>query len=173
MSTPTQTPRRVRRGVLIAYGVIALIGAFFFAFSLQYDFYRYEDQVGPGFMPRVVGMIVLLLGVALIMQEIRTGSVLKGDSGVDDEQGEDGLSRKTVIKLLSVFGLIILTVILVPVLGLIPPLVLLVAALTIAIERMPIIPSIIVSAGAAALAYVLFVMVLRVPVPMGVFEGIL
>jgi hypothetical protein len=61
----------------------------------------------------------------------------------------------------------------VPVLGLIPPLVLLVAALTIFVERMPVLPSLAVTAGAAVVAYALFVMVLRVPIPMGVFEGVL
>lgn len=172
MSETTHAPRRVRRGVVAAYGVIALIGAAFFALSFEYDFFRYGDQVGPGFLPRVAGMLALLLGIALIVQEIRTGSVLLGDSGVE-EDGDTGMSRASMIKLLTVFGLIILAVLLVPVLGLIPPLVLLVGTLTIAIERMPILPSILVAALAAAIAYALFVLVLRVPIPMGVFEGIL
>ncbi|MGI6878537.1 tripartite tricarboxylate transporter TctB family protein [Microbacterium sp. gxy059] len=172
MSETTHAPRRVRRGVVAAYGVIALIGAAFFALSFEYDFFRYGDQVGPGFLPRVAGMLALLLGIALIVQEIRTGSVLLGDSGVE-EDGDTGMSRASMIKLLTVFGLIILAVLLVPVLGLIPPLVLLVGTLTIVIERMPILPSILVAALAAAIAYALFVLVLRVPIPMGVFEGIL
>lgn len=170
MSEAIQTPRRTaRRAILIAYGVIALTGALFFALSFQYDFHRYEDQVGPGFLPRIAGGIVLLLGTALMVQEARVGSVLLGDSGVDEEQS-GGMSRTTVIKLLTVFGIIILAVLLVPVLGLIPPLVLLVAALTIFVERMPVLPSVAVTVGAAVVAYALFVLVLRVPIPMGVFE---
>ena len=170
MSEAIQTHRHsARRAVIIAYGVIALIGALFFALSFQYDFHRYEDQVGPGSLPRIAGAVVLVLGIALMIQEARTGSVLLGDSGVEEEQSE-GMSRKTVIKLLTVFGIIILAVLLVPVLGLIPPLVLLVAALTIFVERMPVLPSLAVTDGAAVVAYALFVMVLRVPIPMGVFE---
>ena len=69
------------------------------------------------------------------------------------------------------FGLIILAVLLVPVVGLIPPLVALVAALTIGVERKPLVPSLILTVGAALVAWGLFVAVLRVPVPMGVFEG--
>lgn len=181
MSEVIEIPRqrRARRAVMISYGVIVVVGAVFFALSFQYDFYRYEDQVGPGFLPRVVGAIVLLLGVALIVQEVRVGSVLEGDSGSDEHAGgEEGeqtsaMSVKSLVKLLTVFGLIIVAALLVPVLGLVPPLVLLVVALTIFVERMPIVPSLCISVGAAVIAYVLFVLVLQVPVPMGVFEGVI
>lgn len=171
MSEVTHTERRVRRSVVVSYGVLAVIGALFFTLSFQYDFFRYEDQVGPGFLPRVAGAIVLLLGIALIVQEIRTGSALLGDSGAE-EQGER-MSRSSIVKLLTVFGLIIAAVLLVPLLGLIPPLVLLVVALTVFIERMPVLPSLAVAAAAAIVAYVLFVLVLRVPVPLGIFEGLI
>lgn len=162
--------RRPRRSVLVSYGIIALFGAAGFALSFQYDFFRYGDQVGPGFLPRVVAGIVVVLGAALIFQEIRVGSVLRGDSGVDDEaDGHQTSTRKLVV----VFGLIILAVLLVPVLGLVPPLVALVATLTIGVERKPLVPSLILTVGAALMAWGLFVGVLRVPVPMGVFEGVL
>lgn len=162
--------RQARRNVLVAYGVIALFGAAGFALSFQYEFFRYGNQVGPGFLPRVVAAIVVILGLALMLQEIRVGSVLRGDSGVDDEASEQQTSTR---KLVVVFGLIILAVLLVPVLGLVPPLVALVAALTIGVERKPLIPSLILTASAALVAWGLFVAVLRVPVPMGLFEGVL
>src|SRR5690625_6606059 len=94
-----------------------------------------------------------------MLQEIRVGSVRRGDSGVDDEAGEQSTSTR---KLVVVFGLIILAVLLVPVVGLIPPLVALVAALTIGVERKPLVPSLILTVGAALVAWGLFVAVLRV-----------
>jgi len=162
--------RQARPSVLMSYGVIAFFGAVGFALSFQYEFFRYGNQVGPGFLPRVGAAIVVILGLALMLQEIRVGSVLRGDSGVDDESGERPTSAR---KLVVVFGLIILAVLLVPVLGLVPPLVALVASLTIGVERKPLVTSLILTAGAALLAWGLFVAVLRVPVPMGLFEGVL
>ena len=160
--------RQARRSILVSYGVISVFGAVGFALSFQYEFFRYGNPVGPGFLPRAVAAIIVVLGLALMLQEIRVGSVLRGDSGVDDEAGEQSTSTR---KLVVVFGLIILAVLLVPVVGLIPPLVALVAALTIGVERKPLVPSLILTVGAALVAWGLFVAVLRVPVPMGVFEG--
>ena len=120
--------RQARRIVLVSYGVISVFGAVGFALSFQYEFFRYGNQVGPGFLPRAVAAIIVVLGLALMLQEIRVGSVLRGDSGVNDEAGEQSTSTR---KLVVVFGLIILAVLLVPVVGLIPPLVALVAALLV------------------------------------------
>lgn len=171
MSTAETPTRRARRSVLIAYGVVALFGAAFFALSFQYDFFRYGDQVGPGLLPRIVGALVAVLGLALMLQEVRTGSVLTGDSGIEDEDEDAGPSRQTIIKLVSVFGMIVVAVLLVPLIGLVPPLVLLVLALTIFVEKMPVIPSLISTVVAGVVAFVLFAVVLRLPVPMGIFEG--
>lgn len=170
VNEPDSDVRQARRSVLLSYGVITLVGAVGFALSFQYEFFRYGDQVGPGFLPRIVAAIIVLLGISLMLQEVRVGSILRGDSGVDDEgDGQQTSTRKLVV----VFGLIILAVLMTPVLGLIPPLVALVAALTMAVERKPLVPSLLLTAGAALVAWGLFVAVLRVPVPMGLFEGVL
>lgn len=60
-----------------------------------------------------------------------------------------------------------------PLLGLILSLMLLVSALTIGVERMPAVPSLLITAAAGAVAYLVFIVTLRVPLPMGVLEGIL
>lgn len=162
--------RRARRSVLASYAVVAVVGLAFFLGSFQYDFYRNVDQVGPGFLPRITGALVTVLGLALMAQELRVGSHLAGDSGVLEDSKK--MSRATVVKLLTVFGLITLALLLVPVLGLIVSLVLLVPALTIWVERMPVKQSLILTVAAGVVAYLLFVVALRIPVPMGVFEGV-
>lgn len=174
-ATPTQATEArasARRSVLIAYGVITLVGAFFFSFSFQYDFFRGDSgQVGAGFLPRVVSVLVMVLGLALMRQELRGGSRLTGDSGVAEE--EQALDSRTARKLAVVFGLMTLALLLVPVLGLVLPLVALVLALTVGVERAPLLPSLAVTVGAAVIGYVLFVTVLNIPLPMGVLEGVL
>lgn len=167
----TEEKRRTRVGVLISYGILAVIGAAFFALSFQYDFSTARGTVGPAFLPRIVGGLTAVLGLGLVVQELRTGSVLLGDSGA--AEAESKLSRPTLIKLVSVFGLMTVALLSVPLLGLILPLTLLVFVVTVFVERMPLITSIIVTISAAVVAYVLFVVILRFPIPMGILEGIL
>lgn len=69
--------------------------------------------------------------------------------------------------------LVVLGLLLVPLLGLILSLMLLVSVLTIGVERMPAVPSLLITAAAGAVAYLVFIVTLRVPLPMGVLEGIL
>ncbi|HIX00454.1 MAG TPA: tripartite tricarboxylate transporter TctB family protein [Candidatus Nesterenkonia stercoripullorum] len=168
---PAETAGRSRRrsGVLIAYAVLTLLGFGFFLGSLQYEMYSADGQVGPAYLPRYASILLVVLGLLLVMQELRGRSRLAGDSGVEDEAAP--LSRRTVIKLLVVFGLITIALLLVPVLGLILSLLLLIPALSIGVERMPVVTSLLVTVGAAVLAYILFIVVLQVPLPMGVFEG--
>lgn len=162
--------KRRRSGVLITYAVLTLLGLGFFLGSLQYEMSTGEHQAGPAYLPRYASILLVILGALLVMQELRGRSLLAGDSGVEDDAPP--LSRATAIKLLAVFGLITVALLLVPVLGLIVSLLLLIPALSIGVERMPVVTSLIVTAGAGVLAYVLFIVVLQVPLPMGVFEGI-
>lgn len=168
--TATRTNRR--RSVLIAYGIVTLVGAFFFAFSFEYDFFRGDSgQVGPAFLPRITAVLVMVLGLALMRQEARSGSVLSGDSGI--AESTEALDAKTVRKLALVFGLMTVSLLLLPLVGLLVPLVALVLVLTLVVERMPLVPSLAVTAGAGALGYVLFVVVLAIPLPMGLLDGVL
>ena len=165
-----ESQSRRRPGVLISYAVLTLLGFGFFVGSLQYEMATAGGQVGPAYLPRYASILLVILGLLLVMQELRGRSRLAGDSGIEDDAPP--LGRRTVIKLLGVFGMITVALLLVPVLGLILSLVLLIPALSIGVERMPVMTSLIVTVCAAVLAYVLFIVVLQVPLPMGVFEGV-
>jgi len=171
MSAETTEVRRARRSVLIAYAVLAAIGAAFFALSFQYDFTVRGGLVGPAFLPRIAGAMLAVIGLLLVLQEVRSGSVLAGDSGSDEAAGR--ISRRTAIKLISVFAGIALALLLTPVLGLLPALALLVLALMLLVERMPVLPSILIAVIAGVVAHLLFGVVLQVPLPLGLFEGVL
>ncbi|WP_010203975.1 tripartite tricarboxylate transporter TctB family protein [Salinibacterium sp. PAMC 21357] len=169
--TSAEPKPRARIEVLVAYSVLALVGAAFFAFSFQFDFTNSRGLVGPGLLPRVSGLILVILSVLLILQEALRGSLLVGDSGVAADSAKP--SRKTVRKLATVFGLITVTLLVVPFLGLIVSLTILVFVLTMFVERMPRIPSIIITVSAGVVAYLLFVVALQFRLPMGILEGIL
>lgn len=169
--TSAEPKSRARIDVLVAYSVLALVGAAFFVLSFQYDFTNSRGLVGPGLLPRVSGLILLILAVLLILQEYVRGSHLAGDSGIAAESSKP--SRETALKLATVFGLITVTLLVVPFLGLIVSLTILVFVLTMFVERMPRIPSIIITVAAGVVSYFLFVVILQFRLPMGILEGIL
>lgn len=169
--TQNQAESGTRKGVMITYAVITLMGAAFFLGSFEYSMYRGENQVGPAYLPRYASILLITLGLLLVFQEIRGGSKLAGDSGVETESSS--LTPKTIRKLVIVFALMTAAVLLVPVLGLIVSLALLIPVLAIWVERMPVVPSLILTIGAAVGAYFIFIVFLRVPMPMGVLEGVL
>lgn len=159
-----------RRGVLIAYALITAIGLAFVVGSYSYTYQMESGQVGPGYLPRFVGGIVIILGVLLVIQELRGGSVLAGDSGVDESRK---LDRSTIIKLVIVFALMALAVTATPLIGIIPSLAILVAVLGIFVEKMPKITTMCFVIGASVGAYIIFIEVLNVPLPMGIFGVLL
>lgn len=164
--------RLVRKDVLITYIVLLVIGIFFLAYSLNYEFYRggQEGRIGPGYLPRFSGALLALLSIGLLFQEIRKGSNLGGDSGVDEKEVLTSETTKKIIYILAVIaGALLLT----PVLGLLVSLVAAIPVLTIFVEKMKVLPSLILTLGVAIVGYILFVQLLSIPMPMGIFEGVL
>ncbi len=165
------TTQRARRSVLVAYAILSAVGAGFFLLSFQYDFSVRGGLVGPGFLPRIAGGALAVIGLLLVAQELRGGSVLKGDSGSDE--AAERISRSTAIKLVAVFAGITIALLVTPVIGLLPAFTLLVLALMLFVERMPVLPSILIAVTAGVVAHLLFGVALQVPLPLGVFEGVL
>lgn len=182
MSTAPATPaaghdagdagRSPRRSVLTAYVILIMIGA---AFSLgawlSYPLLLENGQVGPGLMPTVAGAALVLVGVLLVRQERRTGSVLEGDGAAVDTSAEDREERKrTHRKLITVLGATVAAAALIPLLGLLPVMSLLVFSLSVFVERRPWWQALLVSIAAFAVAYLIFVVVLMTPLPFGIFN---
>lgn len=171
MSEAVEEQTQARTNVLVAYATLTFIGVAFFWGSFGYDFLQEGEQVGPAYLPRYASALLIVLGVLLVIQELRGRSRLGGDSGADEEASR--LTPQTLRKLLTVFVLIAGALAVVPFVGLILALVVLVAILTLVVERMPVIPSLAITAGAAVGSYVIFIVFLSVPLPMGPLEGIL
>lgn len=170
--TANEGKRLVRKDVLITYVILLVIGLLFFLVSFSYEYYRGAQmgRVGPGYLPRFSGALLALLSIGLLLQEVRKGSTLAGDSGVDEKSALTGETTRKIIYILAVItGALLLT----PYLGLIVSMVLTVPILTIFVEKMKLLPSLLLSLGVAVIGYTLFVYLLNIPMPMGIFEGIL
>ncbi|MBA4863033.1 tripartite tricarboxylate transporter TctB family protein [Streptomyces sp. PSKA54] len=161
-----------RQPVLAAHATLTAVGAAFFLGSFAYPWTNPEDgTIGAGALPRVAGLLLLLLGLSLIRQELRVGSVLEGDgqaAEAPDHTPEE--ARRTRGKLAVVIVTMVVTALLIPFLGMLPALTLMTLFLTAVVERLPLPRALAVSAGVFAVAYLLFIVVLRVPLPFGLLD---
>lgn len=165
------TPRsRARKPVLYMFGGIVVVGLVFLTLSFQYDLLL-GKQIGPGFLPRVASAGMILMGVLLIIDELRSGSILEGDGAIAvvEEQTKDEV-KKTHRKLIIVGILTPVACLLFPILGLLPALTILAFVLSAFVERMPKIKSAIVALVTFGVLYLIFIVVLQVPLPFGIFD---
>lgn len=168
MSTETTIPRR---SVLLAYGVVTALGVAFFAGSFAYDWAGDDGSVGSAAMPRVAGFLLFLAGLVLVRQELRGGSTREADGlVVEDEQHTPEEAGKVRRKLITVVVTMVVAAALIPVIGLLPSLTSMTLFLTAVVERRPMLRSIIVTAATFAVAYLIFVVLLRIPLPLGLLD---
>lgn len=171
--TDTGTGRlRARPSVLAAHAALCAIGTFFFLGSFAYPWTSVEDgTIGPGALPRVAGLALALIGAVMLYQETRTGTLLEGDGHVEEESEHTAEEQRAIRrKLLVVSAAIIGAGVLIPFLGILPALALMTLYLTIRVERLRLPVAITASVGVLVVCYLLFVVLLRVPLPLGIFD---
>jgi hypothetical protein len=172
VNAPT-APRRVRPDVVTAYAVLSAVGAAFFLLSFDYNWSNPEDgAIGPGALPRVAGLLLLITGLALIRQEVRVGSTLEGDGLVAEDAAHTPEERRRIRRKLLVVGaaMLVTTAFLIPFLGLLPALSLLAFFLAAVVERQPLTRSAAMAAATLAVTYLIFDELLRIPLPYGIFD---
>ena len=174
----TATPLRTvtAQGETLTYAAIAAIGLFAAVYGRQYGMTTEDGEVGPGMVPVVAGSLLGLLGLVLLVRHLRAAGLrgagatnvrTPGDADDRDILGRTDADR--VRHLWIVFGLLFLTINLVVVLGLVVAFGLFVLVVFAAVERRPLVPSLVVAACACAFIQVVFGTFLRVPLPAGVF----
>lgn len=156
-------------GETLTYAAIAGLGGFAALYGRQYGMTAEEGQVGPGMVPVIAGVLLCLLGLALLARHLRNaeGRATTGGSDAADVLGRTDADR--VRHLWVVFGLLFLSIELVVVLGLVVAFGLFVLLVFVAVERRSVLPSAVVAIGACAFIQVVFGTLLRVPLPQGIF----
>lgn len=185
MSEPTTAPNPA--GQAVAFGVLAVLGAAVFGTSFGYGILGEEGRVGPGLLPMVTGLLLLLLsGVQLLIRLQRHRQFRRtapssepirregrsSDPGADlDVLGRSGSQR--VRQLWIVVVATPVAVLLIPLLGFLPAMGLLVLFVAAVVERRPPLAALAVTAVAVAAGYGVFVEFLDVPLPDGVVGELL
>ncbi|RVX41998.1 tripartite tricarboxylate transporter TctB family protein [Nonomuraea polychroma] len=153
----------------IAYAVLACLGVAFFAGSFGYRVLLEHGQVGPGFLPMAAGALLAVLNVVLLFQEVRQRRP-EPEPAADELDIHGRTSRQRARMLWWVYGLTLAALLLVPIAGFLLSLGLLVLVISTVIERRPVPASLAVTALSVAVIYLVFVLFLEVPLPMGVLE---
>jgi hypothetical protein len=165
-----ETPDFIGAGLLAALGVALALG------SVQYGIFNEEGRIGPGFMPFGAGALLALFAVMIGIEAWRRRGVRA--SRATEEPGEDGAQEQTVEPedgeaknrtVALVFGLTLVAILLIPVLGFLLSFGLLVFVLVTFVERGSLLLGAVLGVCAVAFAWLVFVLFLQIPLPQGIF----
>lgn len=176
----------------VILGVVGLVAV---VMGLGYGFTTETGQVGPGFLPVLTGgFIVVATLLELARMFFATSSPVEGSfmeqiekveedareaiarahahdgaaEGAGSERDTFGRTRQQRgIAIASIFGLMLVVLLLVPVLGLLISLTLMTLVLLLVVERKPVLPSVLATAAGLAFFYLIFVQGLNIPLPTG------
>ncbi|WP_166876564.1 MULTISPECIES: tripartite tricarboxylate transporter TctB family protein [unclassified Salinibacterium] len=171
--------------VLAAVGVAAVIG------GIGYGAFGEEGRIGPGFLPVLAGGLVAAFAVIDIIGRLLerrqhnydaelaldTEAIDALQAEVDTEKATDvdifGRTQKQRNRMLvAVTGILIVALLLVNVIGFLLAFGLMLFVIAVVIEKRKMLSSLIVTVAALAVAWLVFGVLLRVPLPQGLL-GIL
>ncbi|MCI2417198.1 tripartite tricarboxylate transporter TctB family protein [Saccharopolyspora sp. K220] len=155
-----------RLGQVVLFSGLTLVGAGFAVSALGYGVLLPESRIGPGFLPLVAGGLLAVLSALLLVEQLRRPGQAEAERGTDDF-GRSPAQRMWILR--RVFALLPAALLVVPVVGMVTAFGLLVLVISTWLERRRVLPALALSAVSAAAMHVIFAVVLRVPLPTGVF----
>lgn len=189
----------MRRADVIAGAVVAMLGAFALLIALNLAFLGTGNIPGPGFFPTLLSALLVVLGVLLAVNSLRPARVAAPVAIVPDVESElDGTTApvaesdistpdgttvsvdpagdaqpsgtRRVLRSGTVWLFFLLSVPLLAIVGFVPTMALLVAVLLYGVERrtgwQPLVVAVVIPVG----VYELFVHLLSIPLPTGLFN---
>ncbi|MCT1776501.1 tripartite tricarboxylate transporter TctB family protein [Brachybacterium sp. p3-SID957] len=188
---------RPKTSDVVGTGLLGVLGALALIMGLGYGFLGEDGQIGPGFMPVATGGFILLASRAEIgrMYLAPAGQGKAGIGGLADELsaeaaasqatahretneidedvdtfGRTAKQRRLTVPL--IFGILLAAILLTQVIGLLLSLTVMMFAIVVFVEKKPLVPAVLASLAVLAVAYLIFVQLLGVPLPQGML-GIL
>jgi putative tricarboxylic transport membrane protein len=160
-----KAPDLIGSALLVALGVAFAIG------GTGYGVFGEGSRIGPGFMPFAAGVLLVVFGVVIGVEAAlgRVPSRPPQNMQEGDAEGDEEGSGRTVA---VAFGLMLVTVLLIPVLGFLLSFGLLILALVTFVEREGWLRGILLSVSAIAVTWLTFVVLLEIPLPPGIFGAL-
>lgn len=155
---------RIKLADLVGAILLVSIGAAFALGGVSYGVFGEGGRIGPGFMPFMTGALVAAFGALVGIGAFRR-SRRSEDAPVPGTAEETASTRTVGV----VFAMTLAAILLTTVAGFLPAFGLLVFALVRFVEKGSLLAAVALGAGASAAAWLVFVLFLRIPLPMGVF----
>jgi putative tricarboxylic transport membrane protein len=182
---------------VVGTGLLALLGLVAVIMGLGYGFIGENDQIGPGFMPIVTGAFILVASLAEIgrlflapkgqstaglggVAEELSAEAAAAQTAAHAETGDEGgaeageerdtfgrtaKQRRRTVPL--IFTILLGAILLTQLIGMLLSLTLMMFAIIVFVEKKPLVPALLTSAAVLVAAYLIFVQMLRVPLPQG------
>lgn len=158
-----KTPDLVGAVLFMAFGAAFAVGA-----ASGFPLMGEGGRIGSGFMPFVAGALLVvfaaMVGVEALLRR-QPEEAGEPEDAADESDGEGGSRYKVGV----VFGLTLVAVLLTPVLGFLLSFGLLVFALVRFVEGGGWLLGVGMGVGAALITWLVFVLFLQIPLPMGIF----
>jgi len=163
-----KAPDLIGAGLLVALGVAFAIG------GTRYGVFGEGSRIGPGFMPFVAGVLLVVFGVMIgVEAALHRGRVPSHAARNTQEGGVEGEEEAGGSTVVVAFGLMLVTVLLIPVLGFLLSFGLLILALVTFVEREGWVRGILLSVTAITVTWLAFVVLLEIPLPPGIVGELL
>ncbi|GAA2204231.1 hypothetical protein GCM10009850_002480 [Nonomuraea monospora] len=159
--------RGLIRGEGVVWALLVCLSAAMAGASFGYGVTKDGGEVGPGFLPLVAGVALALLSAACLLRSARRAAEADGADGADEPDEPDEVDPARIRTLWTVFGLLLVALLLVPLTGFLVAFGLLVFAVSAFVEKQPIVPAAAIAVAATLVIYAVFVLFLAVPLPGG------
>ncbi len=164
------------RGEYVAAAILVVLGAVFAVSSLDYGIFGEGARIGPGFLPSIVGVLLVVFGSAIALQtrRERSGAAAPGDGDASHPvraeevmppgEGDSG-TFGSVVLILALLGA---AVFLSQYIGFLVAFTLMVFAILTAVEREKAWFSLLIAIGIGVVAWLVFEAFMGIGLPAGV-----
>jgi len=156
-------------GRSLFFAVLLVIMGIYTQMAFDLEWRTVAGRIGPGFFPRIIGLLALAITLWALLKSLRVGAVDDEDEviGGEDEAGEADLGKHPRPLLLVIVAGVVLLLLFEP-LGMIVTGALFLAATLFLLNRGGTITNIAVSLGVPVLVYLLFQTLLNAGLPGGI-----
>jgi hypothetical protein len=162
----------MQRADVVAGTVVAALGAFALATALNLAFLSDSGVPGPGFFPTLLSGLLVVLGILLAVISLRKRPVTADEPAGHEDSAilvEQRSPRERILRAGAVWICFAVAVPVLTVLGFVPAMAILIAVLLFGVERRLNWRSIVLAVVVPVGVYELFVHLLSIPLPTGLF----
>ena len=186
--------RRIAVEEAVAYGFLTAVGGYAFINAFDYPIFNEGNRIGPGLLPAIFGGLIAVISAVLLVLTL-TGHRARHDHGLaevaqsvapdnlvgsgsaetaDPDAEADGdvdifgrTAAQRMRQLQMVTVALIVALLLVPLVGLLGALALFCLFASIVVERRPWLSSVLITGVSITVIYLVFSVLLEVPLPAG------